>query len=142
MQVYDDSNLARSVAVYFVRSVTSWCSYPVVVRRRRSPSYNRRLQIGYEHQLVTVSKYTNKYRIEVPTLRQNTCLAHHYYHSRQERVVYMNIYDHITISSFLNEKCCRQNQNTHLIFSNGFFPKIVPFMRRGGKIWCSRAGHR
>jgi hypothetical protein len=26
-------------------------------------------------------------------------------------------------------KSCRENQNTHFVFSN-FFPKIVPFMRK------------
>jgi len=28
----------------------------------------------------------------------------------------------------VSDKICRENQNTHLVFSN-FFPKIVPFMR-------------
>ena len=35
------------------------------------------------------------------------------------------------------QKRCRENQNTHLTFSN-FFPKIVPFMRECRKIWWSQ----
>jgi hypothetical protein len=42
------------------------------------------------------------------------------------------------------DKSCRENQNTHFMFSNFFFflSKIVPFRRQCGKIWWSRAGHR
>jgi hypothetical protein len=29
----------------------------------------------------------------------------------------------------VSDKSCRENQNTHFVFSNFFFPKIVPFMR-------------
>jgi len=36
---------------------------------------------------------------------------------------------------------CRENQNTHLMFHN-VLTKIVLFMRRCGKILCSRTGHR
>jgi hypothetical protein len=40
-----------------------------------------------------------------------------------------------------NEKCfrksCRENQNTHFVFNNFFFPKIAPFLRQCGKIWYS-----
>ena len=36
---------------------------------------------------------------------------------------------------------CRENQNTHFVFSN-FISKTVPFMRKCGKILYSRAGHR
>jgi len=28
----------------------------------------------------------------------------------------------------VSDKSCKENQNTHFVFSN-FFPKIVPFMR-------------
>jgi len=35
----------------------------------------------------------------------------------------------------VSEKSCRENQKTHFVFSNFiFFSKIVPFMRKGGKI--------
>jgi len=27
------------------------------------------------------------------------------------------------------DKICRENQNTHFIFTKIFFPKIIPFMR-------------
>jgi hypothetical protein len=33
----------------------------------------------------------------------------------------------------VSDKGCRENQNTHFMFSN-FFPKIVPFMKKCGKI--------
>jgi len=29
----------------------------------------------------------------------------------------------------LSDKGCQENQNTHFIFNNFFFSKIVPFMR-------------
>ena len=35
------------------------------------------------------------------------------------------------------DESCRKNQNTHFTFST-FFPKIVPFMRKCRKIWCSQ----
>ena len=38
-------------------------------------------------------------------------------------------------------KRCTENQNAHSM-SNNFLPKIVPFIRRCGKIWQSRTGHR
>jgi len=41
----------------------------------------------------------------------------------------------------VSNKVCRENQNTHFVFSN-FFSKIVPFMRKCGKILYSWAGHR
>jgi len=44
---------------------------------------------------------------------------------------------HISLISSENEKCfrpiCRENQNTHFVFSN-FFSKIVTFVRKCGKI--------
>jgi len=40
----------------------------------------------------------------------------------------------------VSNKSCRENQNTHLMFSN-FFSKIALFVRRG-KILHSRIGHR
>jgi len=33
----------------------------------------------------------------------------------------------------VSDKSCRKTQNTNFIFNN-FFPKIVPFMRKFGKI--------
>jgi hypothetical protein len=40
------------------------------------------------------------------------------------------------------DKSCRENQNTHFMFST-FFPLIiVPFMRYCGNIWYSQTGHR
>jgi len=33
----------------------------------------------------------------------------------------------------VSDKRCTENQNTHFVFSN-IFPKIVPFMRKCGKI--------
>jgi hypothetical protein len=41
----------------------------------------------------------------------------------------------------VSDKSCRENQNTHFMFNN-LFPKIVLFMRKCGKIWYSRTGHR
>ena len=38
------------------------------------------------------------------------------------------------------DRSCRQNQSTHIMFSN-LFPKIVPCMRYRGKIWFSRTGN-
>jgi len=29
----------------------------------------------------------------------------------------------------ISHKSCRENQNTHFMFNDIFFPKIVPFMR-------------
>ena len=55
------------------------------------------------------------------------------------------IFDNISSNSPYNEKCfgqiCRENQNTHFMFTN-YFPKIVPFMSKCGKILQRRAGHR
>jgi hypothetical protein len=39
------------------------------------------------------------------------------------------------------DKICRQDQNTHFMFSN-FFPKIASFMKKCGKIWWSQRGHK
>ena len=39
------------------------------------------------------------------------------------------------------DKRCRENQNTHFMFNNGF-SKIVPFMRQCRKIWWSQTGHK
>ena len=33
----------------------------------------------------------------------------------------------------VSDKSCWENQNTHFMFNNFFFPKIVPFMR-----WCEK----
>jgi hypothetical protein len=41
----------------------------------------------------------------------------------------------------VSDKSCSENQNTHSVFSN-YFWKIVPFMRKVGKVLCSGAGHR
>ena len=46
----------------------------------------------------------------------------------------MYIFEHILLISSWNEKyfrqkSCRENQNTHFVFSKFFFSKIVPFMR-------------
>jgi len=35
----------------------------------------------------------------------------------------------------ISDKSCRENQNTHFLFSNCFW-KIVPFMRKCGKTYC------
>jgi hypothetical protein len=40
-----------------------------------------------------------------------------------------------------SHKICKENQNTHFVFSN-FFSKIVPFMIKSGKILQSGADHR
>jgi len=37
----------------------------------------------------------------------------------------------------ISYKICRKNQNTYFVFNN-LFPKIVPFVRKCGKIWESR----
>jgi hypothetical protein len=34
----------------------------------------------------------------------------------------------------VSERCCRENQNTHFVFSD-FFLKIMPFMRKCEKEW-------
>ena len=39
------------------------------------------------------------------------------------------------------DKCCRENQNTHFVFNNFFFPKILPFKIQCGNILYIRAGH-
>jgi hypothetical protein len=39
----------------------------------------------------------------------------------------------------VSDKTCRENQNTHFVFSN-LFPKTVLFVCR--KIWYSQTGHR
>jgi hypothetical protein len=39
----------------------------------------------------------------------------------------------ICITLSVSDKSCRENQNTHFMF-NTSFPKIVPFMRKHGKI--------
>jgi hypothetical protein len=41
----------------------------------------------------------------------------------------------------VSDKTCKENQNTHCVLSN-YFSKIVPFMRKCGKILYSGAGHR
>jgi hypothetical protein len=52
----------------------------------------------------------------------------------------MYIYDNISLNSSwggggdISDKRCRENQNTHFVFSN-FILKIVPYMRQRGKIW-------
>ena len=33
-----------------------------------------------------------------------------------------------------SDKCCRENQNTHFMFKNIFFSKIMPFMRKRGNV--------
>ena len=41
-----------------------------------------------------------------------------------------------------SDESCRENQNTHFMFNDFFFPRIVPFMRQCRKILSSRTGHR
>jgi hypothetical protein len=41
----------------------------------------------------------------------------------------------------VSDKRCRESENTHFVFSN-CFSKIVPFMRKCGKILKSGAGQR
>ena len=41
----------------------------------------------------------------------------------------------------VSNKSCRENQNTHFMFSY-LFPKIVPFMRYCRKIWGSQRAHK
>jgi len=41
----------------------------------------------------------------------------------------------------VSDKSCRENKKTHFVFSN-LFSKIVPFMRKFGKILQSGAGRR
>ena len=69
---------------------------------------------------------------------------------QEQRILYMKtniLFDH-TFSVLLRawnvlDKYCRENQNTHFVFSNlfFFFSNIVPFMRWNGRIWYSLAGH-
>jgi len=40
------------------------------------------------------------------------------------------------------DKSCRENQNTHFVLRKIFFKKIVPFMRKCGKILYSEVRHR
>jgi hypothetical protein len=40
----------------------------------------------------------------------------------------------------VSDQSCRDNQNTHFVFSN-LFSKMVPFMRKCEKILYSGAGH-
>jgi len=44
------------------------------------------------------------------------------------------------LRNVLDKKSCRENQNGPCM-SNKDFPKIVPFMRKCGKIWLSRTAH-
>ena len=63
----------------------------------------------------------------------------HYNWIRIKGTLHENQYKFILSRSFLlrmrngSDKCCTENQNTHFVFSN-FFSKIVPFMRKSGKI--------
>jgi hypothetical protein len=41
----------------------------------------------------------------------------------------------------VSDKSCTENLNTHFMFNDGF-TKIVPFMRKCGKIWYGQRGHR
>ena len=53
------------------------------------------------------------------------------------------IYDIISLNSSYKEKCfkssCRENQNTHFMFST-VFPKTVPFMRKCPNMWWRQRG--
>jgi len=43
----------------------------------------------------------------------------------------MYIYGNVSLNSYYNEKCFRQNcreKKTHFVFNN-FFPTVVPFMK-------------
>jgi len=42
----------------------------------------------------------------------------------------------------ISDQICRENQNIHFVFSNFFFSKIVPFMRKCGYISYRGASHR
>ena len=58
----------------------------------------------------------------------------------------INILSYISLfiveSEMFQTKVVMKNQNTHFVFSNFFFlSKIVPFMRKCGKIFKSGAGH-
>ena len=58
----------------------------------------------------------------------------------------MYFYDNISINYSSNKKIseniCRENQNTHFIFSNNFFENRAPFMRKCLTFLWSWAGHR
>ena len=41
----------------------------------------------------------------------------------------------------VSDKNCRDNHNTHFVFNN-FFPIIMPFVKKWGRIQQSRAGYR
>jgi len=41
----------------------------------------------------------------------------------------------------VSDKSCRENQDSHFMFSN-IFPKFVPFMMHYVRIWYSQTGHR
>ena len=58
----------------------------------------------------------------------------------------MSFYKNISLSASQNKKYFRQKSykkiKTHILCSVTLFPKIVPFMRKCGKIWKGQAGHR
>ena len=42
----------------------------------------------------------------------------------------------------VSEKSCGDNQNTHFVFNNSFFLKIMPFWDDVEKIWQSQTDHK
>ena len=45
------------------------------------------------------------------------------------------------INTIVSDRNCRDNQNTHFLFNNFSFSKIVLLMRLCGKMWYSRTCH-
>jgi len=42
----------------------------------------------------------------------------------------------------IEDKSCRENQKTHFMFNNFYFPKVLPFTRSCGRILQNQTGHR
>jgi len=103
------------------------CLHALLVRMRRSPSYNQRLQTGYEHQVVTVSTYTNKspylqtkYLFGPSSLSFQTRIGT----LHEDRSTFMIISRPVLFRRRnVAYKSCRENKNAHLMFSNIFSRK-------------------
>ena len=50
-------------------------------------------------------------------------------------------YLHEILHLRISDKSCKENQNTHFLYSN-FLPKILPFMTTVKQIWQCQTGHR
>jgi hypothetical protein len=72
----------------------------------------------------------------------------YWYSKRITGTLQEDVFTFITISLWfllrmrsISNESCTENRNTHFVFSN-VFQKIVPFMRKCGKIWWSHRGCR